>query len=221
MSWHNHRWLQLGNILTSLRRRINIKSAGQHHSTQVKFSAPISSGLQRRHCGFCKESGFAVAPRYVSRLWLVSASTCLVLLTDTHTHTHRQTHVSAGTRKVKPFCILSNRWWDDSGISWTICKSNHLTPDNLGSISPGWLEFNVPFQHKYGYIRDDPASHHSVLYRPDAIPDVQPTVSMHWRQQTHNSTFVWHKRLARWAHCVWSGFLHYENCRIRILKIFS
>jgi len=19
----------------------------------------------------------------------------------------------------------------------------------------GWLEFNVPFQHKYGYIRDD------------------------------------------------------------------
>ena len=20
-----------------------------------------------------------------------------------------------------------------------------------------WLEFNVPFQHKYGYIRDDPA----------------------------------------------------------------
>jgi len=20
----------------------------------------------------------------------------------------------------------------------------------------GWLDFNVPFQHKYGYIRDDP-----------------------------------------------------------------
>jgi len=20
----------------------------------------------------------------------------------------------------------------------------------------GWLEFNVPFQHKYGYIRDEP-----------------------------------------------------------------
>ena len=22
----------------------------------------------------------------------------------------------------------------------------------------GWLEFNVPFQHKYGYIRDDAGS---------------------------------------------------------------
>jgi len=22
-------------------------------------------------------------------------------------------------------------------------------------LSVGWLEFNVPFQHKYGYIRDD------------------------------------------------------------------
>jgi len=22
-------------------------------------------------------------------------------------------------------------------------------------VSVGWLEFNVPFQHKYGYIRDE------------------------------------------------------------------
>jgi len=26
-----------------------------------------------------------------------------------------------------------------------------------------------------------PASHHSVFYRPDALPAVQPTVSKHWR----------------------------------------
>ena len=27
----------------------------------------------------------------------------------------------------------------------------------------GWLEFNVPFQHKYGYIRDDAGSVHGWL----------------------------------------------------------
>jgi len=26
-----------------------------------------------------------------------------------------------------------------------------------------------------------PASHHSIFYRPVAIPDAQPTVSKHWR----------------------------------------
>ena len=27
-----------------------------------------------------------------------------------------------------------------------------------------------------------PTSHHSVFYRPDALPDAQPTASKHWRQ---------------------------------------
>jgi len=27
-----------------------------------------------------------------------------------------------------------------------------------------------------------PASHHSVFYRPDALPATQPTASKHWRQ---------------------------------------
>ena len=27
-----------------------------------------------------------------------------------------------------------------------------------------------------------PSSHHSVFYRPDALPDAQPTASKHWRQ---------------------------------------
>jgi len=30
-----------------------------------------------------------------------------------------------------------------------------LLPDYPGCPGKGWLEFNVPFQHKYGYIRDD------------------------------------------------------------------
>jgi len=26
------------------------------------------------------------------------------------------------------------------------------------------------------------APHHSIFYRPDALPDAQPTVAKHWRQ---------------------------------------
>jgi len=41
--------------------------------------------------------------------------------------------------------------------SWTCMVSSepgkNLQHKSLGSI--GWLEFNVPFQHKYGYIRDE------------------------------------------------------------------
>ena len=55
----------------------------------------------------------------------------------THTHTHtRLTALClglpkwAGTRKVKPICILlKQETVNGSGISWTICKSLNLTPD--------------------------------------------------------------------------------------------
>jgi len=33
-----------------------------------------------------------------------------------------------------------------------------------------------------------PTSHHSVFYRPDALPAAQPTVSKHWRQMIHQVT---------------------------------
>ena len=50
-----------------------------------------------------------------------------------------------------------------SGISWAICKSapcsRHITT---------------------------PAPHHSVFYRPDALPAAQPTASKHWRHYHHN-----------------------------------
>ena len=47
--------------------------------------------------------------------------------------------------------------WDDSGISWTICKLS----------APGSRQITTP------------TPHHSVVYRPDALPDAQPTVSKH------------------------------------------
>ena len=45
-----------------------------------------------------------------------------------------------------------------SGISWAICKS-----------APRSRQITMP------------ASHHSVFYRPDALPAAQPTASKHWR----------------------------------------
>ena len=43
-----------------------------------------------------------------------------------------------------------------------------------------------------------PASHHSVFYRPDALPATQPTASKHWRQH-----YTWVFRESQWV----EGFL--------------
>jgi len=45
-----------------------------------------------------------------------------------------------------------------SGISWAVCKS-----------APCSRQITMP------------APHHSVFYRPDALPAAQPTASKHWR----------------------------------------
>ena len=52
----------------------------------------------------------------------------------------------------------SKRWWDGSGISWTICKS----------FAPRSRQITTP------------VSHHSAFYRPDALPAAQQTASKHW-----------------------------------------
>ena len=98
--------------------------------------------------------------------------------TNAHTHTHTRTHARthararltalfpglpwwAGTTKVKPIWILLKQETvsgSGSGISWAICKS-----------APRSRQITTP------------ASHHSVFYRPDALPATQPTASKHWR----------------------------------------
>jgi len=38
----------------------------------------------------------------------------------------------------------------NDGLQWSVVSNQkHDSP------AVGWLEFNVPFQYKYGYIRDD------------------------------------------------------------------
>ena len=85
---------------------------------------------------------------------------------QTHTHTHsRWTALCpglprwAGTRKVKPIWILlKQEIVSGSGISWVVCKSALCSRQTTM-----------------------PAPHHSVFYRPDALPAAQPTASKHWR----------------------------------------
>ena len=57
-------------------------------------------------------------------------------------------------------------FWDGSGISWTICKQSAPRSRHITTSTP----------------------HRSTFYRPDALPDAQPTVSNYWRQ---NMNFVY------------------------------
>ena len=86
-----------------------------------------------------------------------------------HTHTHTRLTAlcpglprSASTRKVKQIWILlKQETVSGSGISWATCKS-----------APCSRQITTP------------APHHSVFYRPDALPAAQPTASKHWSKAT-------------------------------------
>ena len=64
-----------------------------------------------------------------------------------------------------------------SGISWDICKS-----------APCSRQITMP------------APHHSVFYRPDALPATQPIAPKHWRQLPNNNKIT---ITSRW----WSSYL--------------
>jgi len=73
---------------------------------------------------------------------------------------------SAGTTNVKPvWILLKQETVSGSGISWTISKS-----------APRSRQLTTS------------APHHSVFYRPDALPAAQPTASKHWSMLPTNST---------------------------------
>ena len=70
----------------------------------------------------------------------------------------------AGTRKVKPIWILLKL---EIVSGWAVCKS---APRSRQTTTP--------------------APHHSVFYRPDALPAAQPTASKHWRQWSSSMTLI-------------------------------
>jgi len=73
-----------------------------------------------------------------------------------------------------------------NGISWAICKS-----------APRSRQITTP------------APHHSVFYRPDALPVAQPTVSKYWRQRNRNKG---QKQLANYYMVIKNNYYHYNFC---------
>ena len=47
-----------------------------------------------------------------------------------------------------------------------------------------------------------PAPHHSIFYRPDALPDAQPTATKHWRKLCHLSNAVESTLYRMWTETV-------------------
>jgi len=87
-----------------------------------------------------------------------------ICCTYTHTHTHLTALCPglpgwAGTRKATPIWILlKQETVSGSVISWAVCKSAPRSRQ-ITTLTP----------------------HHSVFYRPDALPAAKPTASKHWR----------------------------------------
>ena len=107
--------------------------------------------------------------------WARGRVTFVMWLRTLHTYKHTHTCLTAlfpglprwaGTRKVTPIWILlKQETASGSGISWAIYKS-----------APCSRQITTP------------APHHSVFYRPDALPATQPTASKHWRHDSRHNT---------------------------------
>jgi len=117
--------------------------------------------------------------------WITHLAFCFG---STHTHTHltalfsRTIWVSwhQKDKKVKPIWILlKQEKVSGSGISWAICKS-----------APRCRQITTP------------APHHSVIYRPDALPAAQPTVSKH--QRLALGPHAWIKLYTEGIHAEWT-----------------
>jgi len=115
---------------------------------------------------------------FLSLYWLYEIrplTYTLSLQTAHHTEWHTHTRLTAlcpglpgwaGNRKATPIWIfMKQETVSGSGISWAVCKS-----------APHSRQITMP------------EPHHSVFYRPDALPATQPTALKHWR---HDHT-EWH-----------------------------
>ena len=92
---------------------------------------------------------------------------CTATQTHTRTHAHLFNHFF---RDYPIWILLKQETVSGSVISWAICKS-----------APCCRQITMPVPH------------HSVFYRPAALPAAQPTASKHWRPKT--TTQNKHKKL--------------------------
>jgi len=112
-------------------------------------------------------------------LWVTQKTTGLIRFTHTHTHTH--THLMALFRDY-PGEPVPERL-NQSGFHWS--KRQWEAVASAGLL--GHMQVCTSLQ-----TDNRPASHHSVFYRPDALPAAQPTASKHWRQIRFTLTIMYH-----------------------------
>ena len=156
-------------LLTQPKHPFNDLLTGQPGFTSTRQVNPFWVLMRQEMVGFLDGSGISLiickqsAPR--SRQ-ITTPTPHHSIVTGPYTHTRLTALFPglprwAGTRKVKPIWILlKQETVSGSGISWNICKS-----------APHSRQITTP------------APHHSVFYRPDALPAAQPTASKHWRHQ--------------------------------------
>ena len=105
---------------------------------------------------------------------------CFCQVVPKHTHTQPFNGPLFGTTQVSRYqkgktnldFAEARGTVSGSGIRWAICKS-----------APRSIQITMPVPH------------HSVFYRPDALPAAQPTASKHWRhwcqKVVNNVFFMW------------------------------
>ena len=81
-------------------------------------------------------------------------------------HTHLFNGPFSGTTRV-------SRYQKDKPI-WILLKQETVSGSGISKSAPCSRQITTP------------APHHSVFYRPDALPAAQPTASKHWRQNHEN-----------------------------------
>jgi len=96
-------------------------------------------------------------------------TTLLMRRTYTHTHTHPFNGHFSGTTRVG--------WYQKgkTNLDFTEARDCDWQWHQVGHMQVCTSSRQITM----------PAPHHSVFYRPDALPAAQPTASKHWKQEKH------------------------------------
>ena len=148
------------------------------------FSAlTLLVGRQEGHPACKKLSGEVLA-------WLSVCSEVQTCIWPSWCHCHSLSLASVKSRLVLPFWYWPTRVISEKGLlNGCVCtwvgryQKGKTNLDFTGARDSEWQ------WHQLGICKSaprsrwitTPAPHHSVFYRPDALPAAQPTASKHWR----------------------------------------